>query len=406
MMMSMKTSQSVLLLVFGMSIISLQTLMKRSVYESFYLNPSNNESLDGLSLSTSYREQRSMQATSSSMMQQEPIYEKKSFEPKLHISSQAHKKEDEVPGVVWLASYPNSGTSYTLEIVRRASDYAIATNYGKEASKHLSEASIPIHPSFINGPYRTNDRTREVPEKFVLTKTHCGSRCVRCSPYEYVETEESFLERCLSAQPLLTSTSGQVAVGEIAPYSADLVKRAVHIMRDPFDNIVSRFHHAHKTHKNDPRFQSNFPRNNIGFQAWCDDLDSKYNEEEQEMWDNDVYEVSRDVPCRSEFFRYVQWHDMAFITMKNMDIPTLFLSYEDYAHHIDFNILSILDFLELPMRNKVSEFHQGDYSAYYSDDQRVAAMAMMSKQASSITWEKMKPYSYKVKHQNEETDLE
>jgi len=213
---------------------------------------------------------------------------------------------------------------------------------------------------------------------------------------EYIETEESFLTRCLAAQPVHNSKSGKVELGEVVPYDADLVKRAVHIMRDPFDNIVSRFHHAHKIHRNDKFFQSNFPRDSAGFQAWCADMDSKYKGEERDLWGKELYQASKKVPCHSEFFRYVQWHNMAFAVMKKLDIPTLFLAYEDYAHNLDFNLVSILDFLELPMRNKVSEFHQGDYSAYYSDKQRVYAMKMMSIQASAVTWEKMKPYNYKV----------
>lgn len=93
------------------------------------------------------------------------------------------------PGLAWLASYPNSGTSYTLEIIRKVSDLATATNYGKESTDYLLEKSVPFHPSFVNGPFKTNDRYREAPEKFVLTKTHCGSRCLRCGPSKYKHSE-------------------------------------------------------------------------------------------------------------------------------------------------------------------------------------------------------------------------
>ena len=90
------------------------------------------------------------------------------------------------PGIAWLLSYPNSGTSYTLQIVKESSDFAIATNYGTEANKHLLEKSIPIHKNYVNGPFRTNDRNRKAPKNYVLTKTHCGGRCVRCSPRKLI----------------------------------------------------------------------------------------------------------------------------------------------------------------------------------------------------------------------------
>lgn len=38
------------------------------------------------------------------------------------------------PAVVWLASYPNSGTSFTMTLVERASDLSMASNYGVEVT--------------------------------------------------------------------------------------------------------------------------------------------------------------------------------------------------------------------------------------------------------------------------------
>ena len=83
------------------------------------------------------------------------------------------------PGVAWLMSFPNSGTSYTGSLVRTSSSTATATNYGsantyKQRSKSLFDWSTV-------GPYMTNPKASingklDVPENgtFVLTKTHCG----------------------------------------------------------------------------------------------------------------------------------------------------------------------------------------------------------------------------------------
>ena len=220
--------------------------------------------------------------------------------------------------------------------------------------------------------------------------------CILLVKEQYLETEESFLESCLASTPILESKTGKVTVGETVPYDQSIVKRALHIIRDPFDNIVSRFHHAHKSHKNNKDFVSRFPKNNDGFQEWCKEMDSQYGEEERALWDKEVFRSSRNVPCHSEFFRYIQWHNLAFSTLKGMNIPTLFVTYEDYGKNFDVNLFSILNFLELKLENNITDFHRGDYSKYYSLEQRIAAMDMMRFQASEITWEKMKPYRFKV----------
>lgn len=309
------------------------------------------------------------------------------------------------PSIAWLASYPNSGTSYTLHLITTVSNRATATNYGSEAKEHLQFKSIPIHPYYSkNGPYRTSDRVRQVPEKFVLTKTHCGGRCVRCPPSKYIETVQSFSEQCLSAQPLLDSDVPSGVRGEIGQYDSKDVKKAVHIMRDPFDNIVSRFHHAHKNHRDDPTFKVNFPKNSTGFKAWCLDMNKKYNRLEEMSWDSNILKASKsssnqlmvDVPCRNEFYRYIQWHEMTLKTVHTFSIPTLFFQYEDYIGEKSFNetLGTILSFLELSeeKRENAPEFHASDYSDHFTHKERLAAMNMMKIQASHATWERLERY--------------
>ena len=178
------------------------------------------------------------------------------------------------------------------------------------------------------------------------------------------------------------------------------MKKAVHIIRDPFDNTVSRFHHAHKIHKYDEKFILHYPKTVQGFQAWCSDLNHKYIHQEAELWDEKVYEASKKVPCRAEFYRYIQWHNLAFSNLAKLDIPTLLITYEDYGYHLDKSLMEILDFLELPKRSDYPPFHQGNYTFYFTMEQRVAAMNMMKIQASEKTWNKMKAYRSKVKEGN------
>lgn len=61
---------------------------------------------------------------------------------------------DQSPHIAWLMSFPNSGTSYTLRLVQ------------------------------TSGPYLRQQTANELPKTYILTKTHCGGRCVHCIPGE------------------------------------------------------------------------------------------------------------------------------------------------------------------------------------------------------------------------------
>ena len=92
-------------------------------------------------------------------------------------------------------------------------------------------------------------------------------------------------------------------------YSPDLVKKVVHIVRDPFDNVVARFHldRYAKTES----WLKEYPANKLGFQKWCNGIDDDNNMlMSHKFVDNDLRKAFSGVPCRAEFFRYVQWHNM------------------------------------------------------------------------------------------------
>jgi hypothetical protein len=74
-------------------------------------------------------------------------------------------------------SFPNSGTSYTIHLVRELTNTTTATNYGLEGDIQ-DEESVPAFPNIkesSNGPFLEliPDRNTNIPKLF-LTKTHCG----------------------------------------------------------------------------------------------------------------------------------------------------------------------------------------------------------------------------------------
>jgi hypothetical protein len=81
------------------------------------------------------------------------------------------------PQIAWLMSFPNSGTSFTMTMVARASNTSFATNYGDEVTSPDQADSLSIYPRRPEGPYWAGmsgkiASPRELPDKYVITKTH------------------------------------------------------------------------------------------------------------------------------------------------------------------------------------------------------------------------------------------
>jgi hypothetical protein len=84
------------------------------------------------------------------------------------------------PKMVWLMSFPNSGTSYTMTMVSRASNRSIATNYGREVTVPPT-LNTPLYPDqdwSYQGPYYNPNPRRPLPDDYILVKTHCGGKCI------------------------------------------------------------------------------------------------------------------------------------------------------------------------------------------------------------------------------------
>jgi hypothetical protein len=302
-----------------------------------------------------------------------------------------------LPKVVWLMSFPNSGNSFTTQMVRMHTNHFTATNYGEEHIGEESNTSVPIHhdPLYANGPYLSESITkaRNIGH-FVLTKTHCGGRCSRCGPETYMETLESFKTACLTARRG-TSWNGVISFEKVQ-YSESLVDGAIHIMRDPFDNVVSRFHLIQKVNKKlgDIKFEKTFPNNLKGFRKWCNYMDKQYLDSEAKMLDAPIFTMFQSIPCHSDFYRYVQWHNLAFQVTEVMDIPSIVVYYEDYEHDFDSvkdRILSFIDLKDEGYRNVT--FSSGKtYHNYFTENERGAVRRLFHHLASKQTNESIARY--------------
>jgi hypothetical protein len=351
---------------------------------------------------------------------------------------------------VWLATFPNSGTTYTMTMVMRASDKAVATHYAAE-SKPLNGTAISVYPDrpyegpFWDGPGPGTDngdtgglaglrlppsgrgatdrrpqaydgsatavsRFRDLPERFVLTKTHCGGRCVHCPPSEYLVNASDFVRQCLR-------THGQRRDGQPFESSIDAngVAKVVHLVRNPYHNVVARFHlDRSNVLLRRPDLAEVLPNDATGFARWCRVLDTRY--ESRWRWDDaETQRLMDQVACRGQFYRYALWHEHALALPSNIaarqsqsrrrrhptstastasTLPVLILHYEDYQDRHNETASRLLSFLELEMVAPSLEPFRPlpSYEGYYLPDQVEAIRDLLRHLASDELWEILRRY--------------
>lgn len=359
------------------------------------------------------------------------------------------------PSMVWLMSFPNSGTSYTMRMVQSASQHATATNYGPELIDSSSRSatgdtqpSIPLYPPSkegeqVEGPFwraSTKDPLyKPLPQDYILTKTHCGGRCVRCTPHRYVLTLPQFIHECTAGMACLpsTNTSKRAHNNDTstssssssscewtethypAPPNNPHIGKVIHLIRDPFDNIVSRFHLARKNFrkqlasknpdmkKDAQDWLDQYSDNATGFATWCQDLDQEYGSPldhlttkgKDKKAEQKLVDALSKLHCKAEWFRYVQWHSLTLATMEQSQLPALTVRYEEYEHDWNATVHRILDFVQVPTQNETALasnvlpfVNRPPYDDYYTEEQRTAARILVQEMARPQVWKLMDRY--------------
>jgi hypothetical protein len=306
------------------------------------------------------------------------------------------EEEWDGPLIAWLMSFPNSGTSYTMRLISRTSQTLVATNYQKTESSQERQLH-PVYSGHSEGPFWPDPDQSQYnrPPSYVLTKTHCGSRCNDCGPYYYLKDSRSFQNMCASGSKLEVSPDGTqqtVTVG----YNTSLVHKAIHLIRNPFDNVVSRFHlERHRMMKiNNTEKLARFPESRQGFRSFCRYMDDKWKDEVEGWWLTDEIGIMRNIPCRDDFFRYIVWHNLAFDATDNkMDIPTYILHYEDYSERFNETVTGLLNFLDLQQENDPYPFHKGHtYLDYFTPEEKEAVKQAMKIISIDQTWHFIQHY--------------
>jgi hypothetical protein len=293
-----------------------------------------------------------------------------------------------------------SGTSFTIHMTREATNCTTATNYALEGEIR-DKPSVPAIPGDAGSqgpwleliPYRQTT----VPTRLILTKTHCKGFCTgpKCGPDKTILTVRSFMMGCLTGTRAVETRRGLVK--KDVTYSPALVRKAIHIFRHPLDNIVARFHLEYNVQEleGNRKYARRYPKNATGFRSWCEKEDENRGLLRSPLLDRHLRRQLAKIPCFNDFFRYLQWHNLAFSLSHDMNLPTLVLHYHEYAEDFEMARDKVLAFLELPRVGDGIPFEEGKvYRDYYSNHQKKAIRNFLKEFASSETWEQLEMYDF------------
>jgi Sulfotransferase domain len=306
------------------------------------------------------------------------------------------KEEPDGLKVAWLMSFPNSGTSFTSRLVRDATKTDSASNYADETPSGLAGLRLPVYDDLPEGPFWIKPEASPEftePTEYVITKTHCGIRCTMCPPEKYAESTYSFRRNCLKTKWVEVNETEGTSERVFSTYPPDRLTRAIHLIRDPFDNVVSRYHLERQL---PGREAAKYPKTRKGFRAYCKSIDNlhKANEKRILFLDEDLLEVMQVVPCHADFFRYIEWHNLAFVTTRDLQLHTYVLHYDWYTTRFNETARELLEFLKLPIHKNgdLTPFIEGKVYPYYTNEEKRAVARAFEIMSSPETWKHVQHY--------------
>ena len=301
------------------------------------------------------------------------------------------EKAHSSPKLVWLMSFPNSGTSYTLREFERLSNYSMASNYGSQTiRKELVYPDLPHGPRFRG--MSDEQWPRPMPKEYVMVKTHCTGYATNEGAVALKQDREEFIRGCATTRP-------DVEDAQKGEYDASLVHKAIHIVRDPFHNLISRFNCEHKlvAERGGDRalqFVERYPKNASGFHNFCRDLDSDFDKQySKDLIPKSKRQDVKHTLCHDDIISYVQWHNHAFEACRHLHLPTLVIHYEDYEDDFNMTFSNLLDFMHLRPIGKAGQYSaRKDYQDYFTKEDRIKVKKLVKQFASTHTWKVLARY--------------
>ena len=285
--------------------------------------------------------------------------------------------EKDPPRIALLISFPNSGTTFTLNNLRRASQSRTATHYCDEGCE--DDNPWLVHKKSTNSNGDPNllvnlmpcDAHLKMPKEYILTKTHCGGYCQDC------QIEDFFYDEYDMACRLVHNCHNDA----LSVLNSHHVDKVVHLIRDPFDNIVARFRFRDSRRT----IPQGYARNATGFRAHCSDIFDKGLDPAQAVF-----------PCFKDLVQYVIWHNYANEFIEKHAVQSMTLHYRDYQNDWKDTTQNLLNFLSLNDDTNLeidnNTFHMSNYSNYFTEQERLAAKDAIQALASDTTWSQLQRY--------------
>eukprot|EP00957_Ditylum_brightwellii_P076223 5794491-Ditylum_brightwellii.AAC.1 len=204
-------------------------------------------------------------------------------------------------------------------------------------------------------------------------------------------SKPKFLTECLTVRKKETTKTNE----SFEIYDINHVRKLVHVIRNPFDNVVSRFRNRYN-HMNEGE-KLLYPMNPSGFRKFCHDYVDHHDLKEQEF-DSPINKIIwssiESVPCHTDFLRYIIWHNHAFEVARDAGLPTMEIQYEQYGHHWNKTVTDLLEFLEQPILANLSRpFRKIEGYGFYFENKEMAQIKLVFERlASGHTWSSIAHY--------------
>jgi len=250
--------------------------------------------------------------------------------------------------------------------------------------------------------------------RFVLTNTYCTGTCDHCTHNESVRHLAQFEVGCRTT----TRTDANNGKLIVAQYNVSVVKKVAHLIRSPFDNIVERMFQGRNERKKQNILKREeldaFVETKEGLLTWCAHVDLQFSassptdlnsDASLELFSGEARKLYRDVPCYSEWFRYVQFHNNAIALSRRLPVPYTVVYFEDFVTQLE-SADKLLDFLEAaanprrvkqkpvlyPARAGSASLDGSLYRHLFDDKHALSVARFVRSLASPVLWERIRRY--------------
>jgi hypothetical protein len=185
-------------------------------------------------------------------------------------------------------------------------------------------------------------------------------------------------------------------------YGAEMVKKRVHLIRDPFDNCVSRMHQGLDTMPLTDlleQLRTAIVEDPVSaLKQWCAYLDESFQALiPKYIWDRDDVGRLLSTPCHVEFIRYVSWHNAALnmTRVQQPNIPVYRLFYENYTANFGGVVRELYEeFLRYPPIKALPKlyFPEMTYHYLFSPEHQQEIAYLIESLASPELWQLLKHY--------------